>query len=113
MDKHRAQARYNALRNMTVDRGCTAHEAATAARIAAVLARQYGLVEEQPQAPARDEFDVRFARAEARAAYTYAWEYRTCGKRRCRCMRGGSPHGPYKYSKRRRGKKVVSIYRGL
>src|SRR5260370_20953026 len=113
MNQSQAQRKYDKLREIRGERGEGEHEAATAGRLALALARQYGLSDAAPGAPAREEFDARFRRAEARAAYTYAWEYRTCGKPRCRCMRVGYRHGPYKYSKRREGKKVVSIYRGF
>jgi hypothetical protein len=32
------------------------------------------------------------------------WQFRTCGKPRCRCMRGGAPHGPYRYAYRKTDK---------
>lgn len=40
-------------------------------------------------------------------------EYIRCGKARCRCMKGGQPHGPYWYGYwREKGGKVRSVYIG-
>ena len=98
---------------MTVERGCTPHEAATAAKLARALGQKWGFVEPRPRAEYRPDFDDRFKRAESRAAARWSWEYRRCGKKRCHCARAASPsHGPYKYGKRRDGRKVVSVYYG-
>jgi len=40
------------------------------------------------------------------------YEYKQCHKPTCRCMRGGAWHGPYRYHKRRDGKRVHSDYVG-
>src|SRR5258708_6980072 len=112
MTQEQAWTKYNALLRMTVDRGCTTHEAATAARIAAALAARFGFGDTQPKSHHRPEWDDRFARAEKRAAIKWRWEYRRCGKGNCHCARGGR-HGPYKYGKKRKGRKVVSIYVGM
>jgi|SRR5579864_767014 len=112
MDRNKAQARWRALCNMTVASGCTVHEAEVAARLAKALASKWGFADTPVSDRWRDDFDARYERAEARAAMRYAWEYRTCGKARCRCMRIGDKHGPYKYGKVRRGNHVYSIYLG-
>lgn len=39
-------------------------------------------------------------------------QYVTCGKRRCRCMRGGAAHGPYWYEFTWRGGRTRSRYVG-
>lgn len=99
---------------MTEARGCTKHEAATAARLAAALAKKWGFDNDPHQRQWRPDFDSRFARAEQRAATRWAWEYRKCGKKRCHCATtaSGKGHGPYKYGKRREGLKVRSVYMG-
>lgn len=112
MDVARARMKWRALQRMTVECGCSPHEAATAVRLADVLAKKYGLTDDVARAPWRKDFDARFSGAQAKAAHRYGWEFRTCGKARCHCMRGGAPHGPYKYRKERRGETVNSIYRG-
>jgi uncharacterized protein DUF6788 len=92
-----------ALRRMDVAHGCTASEAASAREaIKRIEARV-----------AQGEARTRVTREEIRRR---GWEFRTCGKKACHCMRGGAAHGPYRYEKRRTGKKVSSIYmtaRGL
>lgn len=108
----KAHRKWEALKRVTVERGATKHEAATASRLAVALAAKYGFGVDRREGKWREDFDTRFHRAEHRAAKRWAWEYRRCGKARCGCMRGGGPHGPYKYSKKRKGKKVVSIYVG-
>jgi hypothetical protein len=35
------------------------------------------------------------------------WQFRRCSKPRCRCMNGGAPHGPYRYTHRRTEKRRV------
>lgn len=119
MDRTSALRKWAKLRQITVERGATVHEAATAAKLVAVLQAKYGFAvtdaptpEPEQQRVWRDDFDVRFRRAEQRAATRWNWEYRQCYKRSCHCMRGGSPHGPYKYAKVRNGQKVSSIYLG-
>lgn len=112
MDRNKAHARWKALLNMTVARGCTPHEAEVAARLAKALASKWGFADTPVTDRWREDFDARYERAEARAAMRYRWEYRTCGKARCRCMRGGAKHGPYKYGKVRSGRKVSSVYLG-
>jgi len=98
---------------MTVANSCTPHEAETAARLAAALAWRYGFEQRDTTRAYRPDFEERFARAEATAAVRFAWEYRRCGKSNCHCSRAGSDrHGPYKYGKRREGRKVRSIYYG-
>ncbi len=93
---------------MTVERGCTSPEAATAARLARSLDLRYGFTgEEHPETG----FEERHAAQEARAAMRWRWEYRRCGKGNCWCMRTRGPgHGPYKYGKRRTGRYVTSVY---
>jgi len=98
---------------MTVANGCTTHEAETAARLAAALAGRYGFEQPHVARDWRPDFEQRFAHAEATAAVRFAWEYRRCGKANCHCSRAGSDrHGPYKYGKRREGRKVRSLYYG-
>lgn len=53
-----------------------------------------------------------FKRREEEARKRFDWEYRSCGKRNCHCMKEGTKHGPYKYRKVRKGKTVTSIYGG-
>lgn len=97
---------------MTVARGCTPHEAATAKRLADVLAAKFGFKDAATQAPPPPaDFHARYARAEKRAARRFNWEYRKCGKPNCHCARGGA-HGPYKYAKVREGRVVCSVYLG-
>ena len=110
MTPEQARKKWNTLRNITVERGCSKHEAATAQRLARQLEQKYGLGSTKQHAKYREGFEDRFKRAEKRAAVRWRWEYRQCGKC-CKCA-FGFPHGPYKYSKQRRGKKVVSIYIG-
>src|ERR1700730_8311134 len=110
MDRKKAEARYRALRNMTEARGCNPNEAAIAKRLADALQKKCGLEDAPVSDSFRPDFDARWERAAAKAAMRWNWEYRTCGKARCRCMRGGSPHGPYKYGKVRRGATVCSVY---
>lgn len=112
MDKAKAYTKWRALCNMTEARGCTKHEAETAKKFADVLAKKFGFADTPTAERWRPDFDARYARAEAKAAMRYGWEYRRCWKARCRCMRGGAPHGPYKYGKVRRGNKVNSVYLG-
>ncbi len=113
MDVGKARRKRQALLRMTVDRGCTEHEARTAARLAAALEGRYGFAPDAATREYRAGFEARYARAEARAAVRFKWEYRRCGKARCHCARASSPaHGPYKYGKRREGRKVRSIYIG-
>lgn len=56
--------------------------------------------------------EAEFARREEEARKRFGWEYRSCGKRNCHCMKEGTKHGPYKYRKVRKGKTVTSIYGG-
>lgn len=112
MDRKKAEARYRALRNMTEARGCSPNEAAIAKRLADALQKKFGLDDAPVSDSFRPDFDLRWERAEQKAAMRYAWEYRSCGKRRCHCMRYGTKHGPYKYGKVRRGNSVNSIYLG-
>ena len=123
MTETTARRRYEALGRMTVARGCTREEAATAARLRAELRRAHpscATGARRPPAVAQDANRRRRAWSEGRwearvreAAARFAWEYRTCGKRRCHCMHGGARHGPYRYAKRRRGRTVRSLYLGL
>lgn len=113
MTSRAAQRKYDSLCRMTVANGCTEHEARTAARLATQLAQRFGFRVDGPTKAYREGFEERFARAEKRAAMRWRWEYRRCGKARCRCAGPGKPaHGPYKYAKQRRGRKVVSVYIG-
>lgn len=112
MTREQAKRKYDTLTRMTTANGCSSHEAATAKRLAATLAAKFGFDSKPHHSQYRDDFSSRFARAEKRAAIRWNWEYRRCGKRNCHCAKGGR-HGPYKYSKRREGKKVVSVYIGL
>jgi len=113
MDREDARRRIAALLKMTVARGCTPAEAATARRLAETLAQKHGFtIRTRESASERPDFEARYQRAEGRAAARFNWEFRTCGKKSCRCMNGGAKHGPYKYSKQRVGKTVRSIYRG-
>jgi len=112
MDRNKAHARWKALCNMTVARGCTVHEAEVAARLAKALAAKFGFADAPAADHWRGDFDSRYERAEARAAMHFKWEYRSCGKARCHCMKFGTKHGPYKYGKVRRGKHVASVYLG-
>ena len=52
------------------------------------------------------------APADRDAGATIALEYRRCGNPSCWCATDPRGHGPYRYSKRRVGAKVVSVYRG-
>lgn len=98
---------------MTTARGCTVHEADTAHRLAAALAARFGFGNVPPATHWRPDFEQRFERAEQRAAGRFAWEYRRCGKSRCWCARARrKTHGPYRYGKKRIGRKVVSLYIG-
>ena len=112
MDRKKAGARYRALRNMTVARGCTKPEADVAKRLADALAKKFGFADTPISNSWRPDFDIRWERTERRAAIKFRWEYRTCGKSACHCMRGYGKHGPYKYGKVRIGNKVNSIYYG-
>lgn len=96
MEREQARAKWIALRRMTVARGCTLAESATAGAIAFRLATRWGFVDANEDRPSRAR---------------WRWEYRRCGKPRCHCRRG-ELHGPYKYEKRRRGRTVSSVYRG-
>jgi hypothetical protein len=58
------------------------------------------------------EEQAEYARREQDAAKRFGWEYRSCGKPKCHCMKEGTKHGPYKYRKVRVGKTVKSIYGG-
>jgi hypothetical protein len=113
MTKNEAYTKWKLLQFMTVDRGCAPPGGATAARLAAALAARWGFTEAaQESTRARPDWESRYSRAEAHAARRWHWEYRTCGKRRCRCMRAGLKHGPYRYAKQRKGRQVKSIYLG-
>lgn len=66
---------------------------------------------EQQQAQDRQwQYDYEAARR------TWHWEMRKCGKANCWCSRvdtkAGNGHGPYRYSKKRTGTKVNSVYLG-
>lgn len=113
MTHAQAKRKYDALLNMTAARGCTPHEAKSAARLAKALAKKYGFAAPASQTSWRPNFDERYARAEERAASRFGWEYRKCGKDNCHCARSRSKgHGPYRYAKRREGRTVRSIYMG-
>jgi hypothetical protein len=113
MTRDEAHRKYKSLLNMTEARGCTSHEATTARRLAAALAQKWGFADPNTGRSWRPDFDSRFARAEQHAAARWKWEYRRCGKKRCWCARAAAKtHGPYKYGKRREGRKVRSIYMG-
>jgi hypothetical protein len=113
MTREQALRKWRSLTAMVVERGCSVHEAATAARLASVLARKWGFGDSPGRAHERPDFDVRYTRAEQRAAVRFAWEYRRCGKQNCHCAgRGTFRHGPYKYGKKREGRKVRSVYLG-
>src|SRR5438552_12078775 len=109
MDRAAAYRKWQTLCRMTVERGCSQAEAEAAARLAARLATRW-LTDAGPTTPQADDETV-YARAEQRAAQRWHWEYRRCGKPRCRCN-DGHLHGPYKYTKRREGQRVRSIYLG-
>lgn len=111
MDRTAAYRKWQTLARMTTARGCTPAEAATAARLAKVLAGKWGFGGSTRSYDVPPGFSTRYQRAERRAARRWAWEYRTCGKPRCRCAHGDK-HGPYKYAKRRDGGTVRSIYLG-
>ncbi len=112
MDAQKARSKWEALKRMSVERGCSKHEAATARKLADALAKKYGFADVPAGRPFREDFDTRFRRAEGRAAMRFNWEYRQCYKPRCHCMKTNSPHGPYKYGKKREGRTVRSIYLG-
>ena len=112
MDTQQARRKWDSLRRMTKERGCSEHEAATARRLADALAKKYGFADAQPSTPFRQDFDTRFNRAAERAATRFRWEYRKCGKSTCWCARCAPGHGPYKYHKERDGKTVRSVYLG-
>lgn len=113
MDRVAAKRRIESLLRMTVARGCTEPEAATARRLADVLAAKYGFKINRPASAPRPNFDERFERAERKAAARFKWEYRRCGKGNCHCARAATPpHGPYRYGKKRTGRKVSSVYYG-
>ena len=113
MTREQARRKYDSLTRMTMARGCTSHEAETARRLAAALAARWGFDDSRAAREWRQDFDARFARAEARAAIRFNWEYRRCGKKRCRCAASlATRHGPYKYGKKRTGRKVSSVYVG-
>lgn len=111
MDRDGAYRKWQALRRVTVANGATTHEAATAARLASVLASRFGFADQEPR-QYREDFAPRYERAEARAARRWNWEYRQCYKPRCHCMKSDSPHGPYRYAKQRDGRTVRSVYIG-
>src|SRR5512145_1723890 len=110
-DRATAYRKWQQLRTMTTARGCTPAEASTAAKLAASLAAKWGFATPATPKTPSVEYQQRYQRAEQRAGRRCGWEYRTCGKPRCRCARGFR-HGPYKYEKRRVGATVRSIYRG-
>lgn len=113
MTHDEAKRKYDALRRMTTARGCTTHEAATAQKLADALGKKFGFVEPPQTSQYRPDFDSRFHRTEKRAAKHYGWEYRKCGKPNCWCaFSPAAGHGPYKYRKERRGRRVVSVYLG-
>lgn len=170
MDRADALRKFQALRKMTVARGATPGEAATAKGLADRLASRFGFSE--ADADSRNAFDFMreamqhqrdamarehaaraareaAAREAARAAReaaarqrhpgagaqarddaherdrqwwydynaarrTWHWEHRKCGDQNCWCSTApkGYGHGPYRYSKQRRGRKVNSVYLG-
>lgn len=113
MNRTGAKRKIEALLRMTVERGCTKGEAATARRMAESLAAKWGFtIRPRTSGEKKPDYDERFREAEKKAAARWGWEYRSCGKKSCHCMRDGSKHGPYKYRKRRDGKKISSIYGG-
>lgn len=114
MTREQAKRKYEGLRRMTTARGCTSHESATAIRLAAALAKRWGFDMPPSATEFRPDFESRFKRAEQHAAMRFRWEYRRCGKPRCRCAGAqGDRHGPYRYGKKREGRKVRSVYIGL
>ena len=111
MNREQAQRRFDALSRMTVARGCSLAEAATAATIAQRIARTFGFGGEkrhwwEKSAPVAQDMH--------KAAERFGWEYRRCGKKRCWCARRPlhQAHGPYRYRKQRRGSHVHSVYVG-
>lgn len=140
MNRQEAHAKWSSLRNMTIERGCTEHEADTAAKLAARLDAMYGFTAERASSSTRPMDDrlrrwqeyVRRTQAgstratrEAKQEWTrdyeqakakFKWEGRRCGKALCWCMRTGGYHGPYKYGKTRYGfknRRVKSVYMGF
>jgi len=105
MNRIQAERRYVALLRMTAKRGCTDAEAATAREIARRIAKMWDLDSCATESVAQDE---------RQAARRWGWEYRHCGRKNCWCF--GKPireaHGPYRYEKRREGRRVRSIYQG-
>jgi hypothetical protein len=113
MDRATAHRKWHALGRMTIEHGCTPAEEWTARRLRARLAAKWGFEREPARRTNRLDRDVaNFYRAERAAARRWRWEYRSCGKPRCRCMRRGQRHGPYKYAKQRDGATVRSVYLG-
>lgn len=111
MTRDEAMARYRALGNMTVARGCTEPEAATAARLRRMIDEEWNFSSEQVRRgpiPNKGEAE-RWYWANV---MVWNWEHRKCGKKNCWCAGAARGHGPYKYAKRRVGKKVASIYLG-
>ena len=113
MTRLEAKRKIESLLRMKVSRGATPAEEATARRLAEALASKFGFSIRPLRTEWRPDFDQRFARAEKRAGMRFNWEYRRCWKPRCHCMRtSGQGHGPYRYGKKRSGRRVHSIYLG-
>jgi len=96
---------------MTTERGRRRLVRRAAARLVARLAARFGFGAAPPSPTPEAGFDAQYERAEASAARHWRWEYRRCGKRRCHCAHDRG-HGPYKYTKVRRGGTPVSVYVG-
>jgi len=111
MTREQAYSMWRSLKNMTVARGCTEPEAATAAKMRDRLDQAWGFSGGE-QVPPQPEVVNQFWSDLGKAAGNWKWEFRRCGKRNCHCMKGGHPHGPYRYAKQRHGRRVNSIYLG-
>jgi hypothetical protein len=111
MDRDSAFRKYKALLNMTEARGCSEAEASSAAALAKQLAGKWNFAHE-PAPDAAAWTDRVWQPKYEKASQTFHWEYRKCGKPACWCRHAKYSHGPYRYHKKRIGKKVVSVYLG-
>lgn len=136
MTRDEAYTKWKRLAFMTVERGCFPGEAANAKTMRDRLGKMWGF-EDAPPRPkdgndfARRTWEEYVRRSQARpqpkpsrreqhdwsqeyerARREFKWEERHCGKSNCWCASSKDGHGPYKYSKVRKGRRVYSIYVG-
>lgn len=94
------------LSAMTMERGATPGEAAGAIEAMRRILSRLKVARERDwllDIIKRQSNDLAAAIEQHKAAQHLrkkGWEFRKCGKRGCHCMKGGQPHGPYRYEKR-------------